>query len=74
LGGKFDENAEFESKVSRFVEGIDDEQNVPAAVRAKGTTKWVSQHKELTTEESRAIQKKAEKAKRSRLAYAGLGW
>ena len=76
LGGRFDEEAEFTAENSRFAEKVADASEVPTAVRAlterRGKTMGWAVGDKIIDEDAAALERKAQKAKRNRLAYSGI--
>mmetsp|Transcript_25872 Transcript_25872/g.43132 ORF Transcript_25872/g.43132 Transcript_25872/m.43132 type:complete len:889 (+) Transcript_25872:106-2772(+) len=72
LGGKFDENAEFEAENTRFA-GAAEESALPAVVKAKKGAKigWAT-GVPLEEEDAAVLERKARRIKRNRLAYSGI--
>eukprot|EP01038_Epipyxis_sp_PR26KG_P005873 gene5873-8098_t len=71
LGSGFDENAEFTVDNTRFAIETD-VSAIPSVVRVKGGSNWISG--EAIKEDIVVLEKKALKAKRSKMAYSGFSF
>lgn len=73
LGEKFDWNAEFSAQNSRFEGKLADAAAVPKAIRARRNVKagWAT-GESMETEKQEVLERRAQKAKRNKLAYSGI--